>query len=88
MFPVVEYPLPDGSTRRFRNPTTLDTGYYRTGRSVVVLVDPADPQVAELATANRDRAAGRALFTVLGTVLGGLGVVVLAVVVVVARALG
>ena len=87
MFPVVEYPLPDGTPRRFRNPTTLDVGVYRTGQSVVVLVDPADPEVAELSTSGRDRTTGRALFMVLGTVFSFLGVVILAVVAMVARAL-
>lgn len=66
-FPRVRYPLPDGSEGEFTNPTHLDTGIYRTGRRVRVVVDPADPSRAELVTANRDR-------RLMGCFLGGIGV--------------
>ena len=86
MFPVVEYPLPDGSTGRFRNPTTLDTGVYGTGPTTV-LVDPADPHHAELETSGRDRLLGSAVLMVVGVAMSGFGIVVLAATVMIARAL-
>lgn len=68
MFPVVRYPLPDGTEAEFTNPTHLDTGIYRTGRQVRVVVDPGDPSRAELVTTNRDR-------RMIGCAYGGIGVV-------------
>lgn len=49
-YPVVRYHLPDGSLNVFVNRTTMDTGLYRTGGRVEVLVDPQDPRRAELTT--------------------------------------
>ncbi|MFT4197489.1 MAG: DUF3592 domain-containing protein [Pseudoxanthomonas sp.] len=55
LFPVVRHVLPDGSEREFVNPTTIDTGLYRTGIRRPILVNPADPSQAELAGSNAVR---------------------------------
>lgn len=81
-FPRVRYLLPDGSEREFTNPTHLATGFYRTGRTVRVLVDPADPTRAELATAGRDRRLLGCLHAGLGGCLVSMGLLTLAVFVV------
>ncbi len=87
-FPVVELQRPDGTSRRFVNPTTLDTGHYPQGRRATVLVDPTDPDRAELASSERDRGMLQGLLAVVGVALAGLGVLMVAGVVLVARLLG
>lgn len=77
MMPVVEYPLPDGTPHRFRNPTTLDTGIYRTGRPVEVLVDPADPRRAEMAATQTHQRLIGGVHSCLGAVLGAVGLLLL-----------
>ena len=77
-YPVVEYALPDGTLRRFRNPTTLDLGSYRTGRPVTVLVDPEDPTRAELAGTRTHAVLLGCAFLLLGSTALVVGVAVTA----------
>lgn len=87
-YPIVEYALPDGSLRRFRNTTTVGTTVCRTGSSVTVLVDPEDPRRAELSsTAVRSRVLG-AVFLGFGVGALVLGVLVAGASIILARALG
>ena len=73
-YPVVEYPLPDGALHRLRMPTTFDTGRYRTGVPVTVLVDPADPRRAQLPASTVHALLLRVVFWLLGSMalVGGL----------------
>jgi len=77
-FPVVEYPLPDGSTGRFASATTWDLGTYPTGTPATVLVDPADPHRAELADAQPTVRTVSCLHAAIGTVLLAAGLVLVA----------
>lgn len=79
LFPVVRYVLPDGSEREFVNPTTVDTGLYRTGLRRAILVNPGDPSQAELASSNTVRASLRWGHVVLGGVFCVMGAAMLAV---------
>lgn len=47
-FPVIEYPLPDGSLHRFRSKTTAATWRIRRGEPVQLFVNPTDPTDAQL----------------------------------------
>ncbi|MCT9127371.1 DUF3592 domain-containing protein [Cupriavidus gilardii] len=81
LFPVVRYVLPDGSEREFVNPTTVDTGLYRTGITRPILVNPADPSQAELASSRAVRASLHWGHVVLGGVfcVGGAAMLAVAV---------
>lgn len=87
VFPIVEYPLPDGTRYRFRNPTTFDTGVYLTGRAVEVLVDPADPRRAEMAATQQHHRWIGGMHSCLGAALTAFGATLLLGTVVLAVAL-
>lgn len=61
--------------------------FFVVGRRAASRHSRADVRVAELTTSDRDRALSGALFTVLGLVLSGFGIVVLAVTAMLVRAL-
>ncbi|WP_165777714.1 DUF3592 domain-containing protein [Amycolatopsis antarctica] len=78
-FPVVQYAGPDGRHYEFISDVTIDTGIYRTGKQVGILVDPRAPGNARLASADATVKTTGCLFGVLGCGLAGIGLVATAI---------